>query len=123
MHFFITLAGTYAIFMPMHYLGMAAQPRRYSQFTEVAYLQHLIPLNRFITYAAIITISAPVYFCDQSVLEHVQGTEGERQSLGSDHAGMDYGHAASARQLWRQDSRGLSRAVRVQRSGCAERLS
>src|SRR6478752_3121494 len=61
-HFFITLAGTYAIFMPMHYLGMAAQPRRYSQFTELAYLQHLIPLNRFITYAAIITISAQFIF-------------------------------------------------------------
>ncbi len=61
-HFFITLAGTYAIFMPMHYLGMAAQPRRYSQFTELAYLQHLIPLNRFITYAAIITIAAQFIF-------------------------------------------------------------
>ncbi|MGH9543905.1 MAG: cytochrome c oxidase subunit I [Terriglobales bacterium] len=61
-HFFITLAGTYAIFMPMHYLGMAGQPRRYSQFTELAYLQHLIPLNRFITYAAIVTISTQFIF-------------------------------------------------------------
>src|ERR1041385_1102900 len=57
-HFFCTFLGVYAIFMPMHYLGMAAQPRRYSQFTELAYLQHLIPLNKFITYAAILTISA-----------------------------------------------------------------
>ena len=62
MHFFLTLAGTYAIFMPMHYLGMAGQPRRYSQFTELAYLQHLIPLNTFITYAAIITIAAQFIF-------------------------------------------------------------
>jgi len=61
-HFFITLAGTYAIFMPMHELGMAGQPRRYSQFTELAYLQHLIPFNKFITYAAIITISAQFIF-------------------------------------------------------------
>jgi cytochrome c oxidase subunit 1 len=61
-HFFLTLAGTYAIFMPMHYLGMAAQPRRYSQFTELAYLQHLIPLNKFITYAAIVTIGAQFIF-------------------------------------------------------------
>ena len=38
-HFFITLIGTYAIFMPMHYLGMAGQTRRYSQYTEVAYLR------------------------------------------------------------------------------------
>ena len=61
-HFFLTLIGTYCIFMPMHYLGMAGQPRRYSQFTELAYLQHLIPLNRFITYAAIITISGQLIF-------------------------------------------------------------
>jgi cytochrome c oxidase subunit 1 len=61
-HFFITLAGTYAIFMPMHYAGMAGQTRRYSQFTEVAYLQKLIPLNTFITWAAIITIAAQFIF-------------------------------------------------------------
>jgi len=29
-----TLIGTYAIFMPMHYLGMAGATRRYSQFTD-----------------------------------------------------------------------------------------
>jgi cytochrome c oxidase subunit 1 len=61
-HFFITLAGTYAIFMPMHYAGMAGQTRRYSQFTEVAYLQKLIPLNTFITWAAIITVAAQFIF-------------------------------------------------------------
>jgi len=61
-HFFITLAGTYAIFMPMHYLGMAGQTRRYSQFTEVAYQAKLIPLQTFITVAAIITTSAQIIF-------------------------------------------------------------
>jgi cytochrome c oxidase subunit I len=61
-HFVITLVGTYCIFMPMHYLGMAGQPRRYSQFTELAYLQHLLPLNRFITYAAITTVLAQFIF-------------------------------------------------------------
>jgi len=61
-HFVITLIGTYSIFMPMHYLGMAGQPRRYSQFTEVAYLHALMPLNRFITYAAIITIAGQFIF-------------------------------------------------------------
>ncbi len=61
-HFWITLVGTYAIFMPMHYLGLAGQPRRYSQFTELAYLQHLLPLNTFITYAAIITVAAQFIF-------------------------------------------------------------
>jgi cytochrome c oxidase subunit I len=61
-HFFLTLAGTYAIFMPMHYLGMAGGTRRYSQYTELPYLQKLMPLHQFMTYAAIITIAAQFVF-------------------------------------------------------------
>jgi cytochrome c oxidase subunit I len=61
-HFFLTLAGTYAIFMPMHYLGLAGGTRRYSQYTEVAYLQKLMPLHQFMTYAAFITIAAQFIF-------------------------------------------------------------
>jgi cytochrome c oxidase subunit 1 len=62
LHFFFTLAGTYAIFMPMHYLGMAGQTRRYSQFTEVAYQTKLLPLQTFMTYAAFVTIAAQLIF-------------------------------------------------------------
>jgi cytochrome c oxidase subunit 1 len=61
-HFFITLIGTYAIFMPMHYLGIAGGTRRYSQYTEVAYLAKLQPIHQFMTYAAIITIAAQFIF-------------------------------------------------------------
>src|ERR1700690_2913593 len=61
-HFWFSFIGTYAIFMPMHYLGMAGQPRRYSQGTEVAYLKPLLPLQKFITYAAIITIAGQLIF-------------------------------------------------------------
>jgi cytochrome c oxidase subunit I len=61
-HFFITLIGTYAIFMPMHYLGMAGHPRRYSQLTEVKYLHPLIGLQEFMTIAAFITIAAQFIF-------------------------------------------------------------
>jgi cytochrome c oxidase subunit 1 len=61
-HFFLTLIGTYAIFMPMHYLGIAGGTRRYSQYTEVAYLQKLMPIHEFMTYAAIITIAAQFIF-------------------------------------------------------------
>ncbi|MBA3914975.1 MAG: cbb3-type cytochrome c oxidase subunit I [Acidobacteriales bacterium] len=61
-HFWITLVGTYAIFMPMHYLGLAGHPRRYSQLTELQYLHNLIPLQTFITYAAFVTIGAQLIF-------------------------------------------------------------
>jgi len=61
-HFFLTLAGTYAIFMPMHYLGMAGGTRRYSDYREVKYLATLMPLHKFMTFAAIITIAAQFIF-------------------------------------------------------------
>jgi cytochrome c oxidase subunit 1 len=61
-HFWVTFAGTYAIFMPMHYLGLAAHPRRYSQLTEASYLHQLIPLQTFMTYAAFITIGIQFVF-------------------------------------------------------------
>ena len=61
-HFWFSFIGTYAIFMPMHYLGMAGHPRRYSQLTEVAYLRPLLPLQKFITYAAIVTIAGQLIF-------------------------------------------------------------
>jgi cytochrome c oxidase subunit 1 len=61
-HFWLSFIGTYAIFMPMHYLGMAGHPRRYSQLTEVAWLQPLMPVQKFITIAAFITIGAQFIF-------------------------------------------------------------
>jgi cytochrome c oxidase subunit I len=61
-HFWASFIGTYAIFMPMHYTGMAALLRRYSQYTEVAYMHDLMPLNKFITYAAFVTIAAQFIF-------------------------------------------------------------
>src|SRR5690242_2240730 len=61
-HFFFSFIGTYTIFMPMHYYGMAAALRRYSQSTEVAYIHDLLPLQKFITYAAFVTIAGQFIF-------------------------------------------------------------
>jgi cytochrome c oxidase subunit 1 len=61
-HFWFTFIGTYAIFMPMHYLGLAGHPRRYSQLTELKYLEPLISLQKFISIAAFITIAAQIIF-------------------------------------------------------------
>src|SRR6201998_4851471 len=62
LHFWLTFVGAYAIFMPMHYYGMSAGLRRYSQSTEVAYILKLLPLQRFITVAAFITIASQFVF-------------------------------------------------------------
>jgi len=62
LHFWITFVGAYAIFIPMHYLGLSGHPRRYSQLTEVGYLHDLIPVQRFITIAAFLTIAGQLLF-------------------------------------------------------------
>jgi cytochrome c oxidase subunit 1 len=63
-HFWVTFIGTYSIFMPMHYLGMAGHPRRYAQLDTPAFhrLAQLIPLQRFITICAFITIAGQIIF-------------------------------------------------------------
>jgi cytochrome c oxidase subunit 1 len=62
LHFWITLFGAYATFMPMHLLGIAGHPRRYSELTGVQYVAAMEPLQKFITVAAIVTISGQVVF-------------------------------------------------------------
>jgi cytochrome c oxidase subunit 1 len=73
LHFWLTFAGAYAIFIPMHYLGLAGHPRRYSQLTEVGYLHDLIPVQRFISIAAFITISGQLIFLGNFVWSLFKG--------------------------------------------------
>ncbi len=60
-HFWLTFIGAYAIFMPMHFLGLEGNPRRYSALTD-NFLKPLIPMHRFITIAALITGAAQLLF-------------------------------------------------------------
>jgi cytochrome c oxidase subunit I len=61
-HFWITFIGVYAIFMPMHVMGLQGMPRRFAQFTEYDFLSNTPPLVQFVTIAAIITIVAQFLF-------------------------------------------------------------
>jgi cytochrome c oxidase subunit 1 len=61
-HFWGTMIGAYAIFWPMHYIGMAGVPRRYYRFDTFASFSHFDDLNKFITVAAIATFAFQVLF-------------------------------------------------------------
>jgi cytochrome c oxidase subunit 1 len=61
-HFWLTFIGVYAIFMPMHYIGLVGHPRRYPDTTAVEFLKPLDPVHEFMTYAAFITAAAQLLF-------------------------------------------------------------
>ena len=57
-HFWATLIGAYAIFWPMHYLGLAGVPRRYYRFDSFDAFGSFGEMNMFITIAAIVVFFA-----------------------------------------------------------------
>jgi len=61
-HFYLTFIGVYCIFTPMHWLGIAGNPRRYADFTNFDFMAKLMPVHTFMTWAAIITASAQLIF-------------------------------------------------------------
>ena len=61
-HFWLTFAGAYCIFMPMHFVGIAGGIRRYADWTGANYLAALQPLHQFMTVAAFITAAAQLLF-------------------------------------------------------------
>ncbi len=62
LHFFLTFAGAYAIFMPMHFLGLAGNPRRYADLSGAYFLAPLAHVHLFITLAAFFTGAAQLLF-------------------------------------------------------------
>jgi cytochrome c oxidase subunit 1 len=62
LHFWLTFIGVYAIFFPMHIMGIAGHPRRYSEITNYKFLASMQPLHQFITIAALITAAAQFIF-------------------------------------------------------------
>jgi len=55
LHFWVTFIGTYAIYFPMHYLGLLGMPRRYYEYRNYQFIPDSAhQLNTFITVAAII---------------------------------------------------------------------
>ena len=126
-HFWITLAGAYATFVPMHLLGIAGHPRRYSELTGVQYLTAMLPLQRFITVAAIITLAGQLIFLINLFWSMVKGPLAEanpwecttlewtlpspapqdgfgKRQLSVNHGPYEYGVSAAENDFLRQDA-------------------
>ncbi|MEZ2132599.1 MULTISPECIES: cytochrome c oxidase subunit I [unclassified Sinorhizobium] len=75
-HFWITFLGTYAIFFPMHYLGLVGVPRRYYELGETAFIPSSVhTLNVFITVMALIVGAAQIVFLFNLVWSLFRGRE------------------------------------------------
>jgi cytochrome c oxidase subunit 1 len=61
-HFWGTIITAYAIFWPMHYIGMAGVPRRYYSFDNFDAFRHFTDMNKFITVFAIIAFFIQLVF-------------------------------------------------------------
>ena len=118
-HFWVTFLGTYAIYLPMHYLGFLGVPRRYychrrhrlhpriGALVERRYHHRRVDRGR-----------VPVGVLVQPDLELLQRQAIGWQPLARHHAGVaNPRHAAEARQLRREVTGGLSLGVRLQRAG------
>ncbi len=61
-HFWVTLAGAYLIFWPMHYEGLAGMPRRYLDYSGWESFKQFAELNKFISTVAIIVFAVQLMF-------------------------------------------------------------
>jgi cytochrome c oxidase subunit 1 len=72
-HFYLTFAGVYAIFLPMHFAGIAGNPRRYADFTTFDFLSPLMPLHKGITHAAYFTAAVQLLFLGNLIWSVLKG--------------------------------------------------
>ncbi len=61
-HFWFTLIGSYLIFWPMHYMGLAGVPRRYLDFNSWLSFNQFAELNKMITVVAMLVFAVNLLF-------------------------------------------------------------
>jgi cytochrome c oxidase subunit 1 len=71
-HFALSFIGVYATFMPMHWLGLEGNVRRYSSFPS-DYMHGSLPLHRFITYSALFLGASQLIFLVNLLWSRIRG--------------------------------------------------
>src|SRR6187455_2761202 len=58
LHFWLTFISAYAVFFPMHFLGLAGMPRRYYEYSNWESFKQFGGLNEFISLVAMVVFAA-----------------------------------------------------------------
>jgi len=61
-HFWATIICGYGVFFPMHFTGLAGSPRRYYDYSDFAFLDHVVDLNVLISVFAIVGTAFQILF-------------------------------------------------------------
>ena len=61
-HFWVTMIGSYLIFWPMHYEGLAGMPRRYLDYSNWLSFNQFHDLNKFISTVAMVVFAVQLMF-------------------------------------------------------------
>jgi cytochrome c oxidase subunit I len=61
-HFWVTMIGSYLIFWPMHYEGLAGMPRRYLDYSNWLSFNQFHDLNKFISTVAMVVFAVQLLF-------------------------------------------------------------
>ena len=61
-HFWVTMMGSYLIFWPMHYEGLAGMPRRYLDYSNWLSFNQFHDLNKFISTVAMVVFAVQLMF-------------------------------------------------------------
>jgi cytochrome c oxidase subunit 1 len=75
-HFWFTFLGTYAIYYPMHYIGLEGVPRRYYAYGETVFISDSVQtLNAGITIAALVVAATQLLFLFNLAWSYFRGKE------------------------------------------------
>jgi cytochrome c oxidase subunit I len=78
-HFWVTFVGSYAIFFPMHYVGLVGVPRRYPELGDAAFIPDSVQmLNSFISLAAFAVGFAQLLFIYNVITSRTRGRIAEK---------------------------------------------
>jgi heme/copper-type cytochrome/quinol oxidase subunit 1 len=73
LHFYLTFLGVHLVFLPMHFLGLEGNPRRYPEFAEFEFLGRLLPLHEYITWGAFATGAVQLTFLGNLIYSRYRG--------------------------------------------------